>query len=930
MADSQVRIELVVDDQGTVKIIQATKAVEELGQASAQTGVVAASANNEAVMALTSHLVAIERLAAAYFGLYGAIRLVQGGFEIFKSGISAVEDYKATIISAAAFMTNLTDPKRVDLTAAYREWTNYFQWLWKKSIEIDREVAASGREIFEVASEFAKKGVVATSEEQIRAIGRVTDFIRQVSPVYGEGLGARNIAQFRQEIRALFEGTVRPGNQLAQALEQIDANFKDNIANAIKTGKVLEYLNSLMGGAQIASQDMANTWGSVRATLESLWGELQRAAWGEGYRDIVKWGQELVSTLIRGGELTEEGRRLADGLAAAWRAVRDQVEAAFRYLIEHPEQVARNVESIATAAGKIATAFGSAVLEVSKLINLLSDLSRNPIFMGLAGAAFGSRFGGIGAAIGGAGGVAVGLGRQTEARLQDDLKRQATPRQQIGTGKLDVNAILAEAPPWAVRSQTDFSRLAGWLRPRVGDSTTGGGASRGAEAALNRLLQLTAAWEQEIARLTGSGLEELDAWYAKELERLNQIVAKAGESEHARLVLDQLYAAKRQKIEDDYSKWLAQHSGDPIKKILVDQNELLRKYRGIKDAEVQINQWAAREKLRIEQETDVKILGLYQGIYSNLGGLVPLLKQQNDLKQRALELEIRIGRIQLDRMLDELMLTGRLTKAQADELRALKALEGQLRRTAQAREAGTTWRSGVERAYIELRRQSEMGIAQGLQQALTSAPREIASAFSRGIWGAIRGEKVNIADLGMALGEAFTTKLLEMGLEYLMILGMEALGLAPVIEAGAVAAGGTLIGAGAVVAQEMIAGATTAAAILSAAGGLIPFLHAGGVIMHAGGEITRAHSGYLAPDERLIIAQTGEGVLSRRGMATLGLQNFHRLNRGEPLGGGPVVVNVTHAPTYYYRATEADYKRDARKIIRAIDQELSRRGSRIG
>ena len=66
--------------------------------------------------------------------------------------------------------------------------------------------------------------------------------------------------------------------------------------------------------------------------------------------------------------------------------------------------------------------------------------------------------------------------------------------------------------------------------------------------------------------------------------------------------------------------------------------------------------------------------------------------------------------------------------------------------------------------------------------------------------------------------------------------------------------------------------------------------HTGGYIMHAGGLIPRFHIGGLASDERPIIAQTGEGVLSRKGMAA-----FDRLNQGGDMGGGKVpnfIVNV--------------------------------------
>ncbi len=74
--------------------------------------------------------------------------------------------------------------------------------------------------------------------------------------------------------------------------------------------------------------------------------------------------------------------------------------------------------------------------------------------------------------------------------------------------------------------------------------------------------------------------------------------------------------------------------------------------------------------------------------------------------------------------------------------------------------------------------------------------------------------------------------------------------------------------------------------------GIGQFFHQGGIVYHAGGLIQRAHSGMLASDEVPIIAQTGEGVLSRRGMSGLGVDNFNRLNRGESIGGGNVSIVI--------------------------------------
>ncbi len=80
--------------------------------------------------------------------------------------------------------------------------------------------------------------------------------------------------------------------------------------------------------------------------------------------------------------------------------------------------------------------------------------------------------------------------------------------------------------------------------------------------------------------------------------------------------------------------------------------------------------------------------------------------------------------------------------------------------------------------------------------------------------------------------------------------------------------------------------------------GMIPFFHEGGMVYHKGGMIQPilAHSG-LAPDEIPIIAQSGEAVLSRRGVANAGgPAAIRRLNSGQSPTGG-VMINIQPAIT---------------------------------
>jgi len=95
-------------------------------------------------------------------------------------------------------------------------------------------------------------------------------------------------------------------------------------------------------------------------------------------------------------------------------------------------------------------------------------------------------------------------------------------------------------------------------------------------------------------------------------------------------------------------------------------------------------------------------------------------------------------------------------------------------------------------------------------------------------------------------------------------------------------------------------------------GKLAQYFHEGGII--------RAHSG-LAVDEVPIIAQTGEGVLSRKGMSALGRNNFDRLNRGDSLGG-----DVTNQPIVVIQAWDVrDIQRNSKAIEGVISNALDRR-----
>ena len=77
---------------------------------------------------------------------------------------------------------------------------------------------------------------------------------------------------------------------------------------------------------------------------------------------------------------------------------------------------------------------------------------------------------------------------------------------------------------------------------------------------------------------------------------------------------------------------------------------------------------------------------------------------------------------------------------------------------------------------------------------------------------------------------------------------------------------------------------------------------------HKGGMIRRAHRGFLASDEVPIIAQAGEGIITKKGVRALGgSEGLARLNRGEPAKNADFTLNPTIVIQAFDAQSGADY-----------------------
>ncbi len=104
---------------------------------------------------------------------------------------------------------------------------------------------------------------------------------------------------------------------------------------------------------------------------------------------------------------------------------------------------------------------------------------------------------------------------------------------------------------------------------------------------------------------------------------------------------------------------------------------------------------------------------------------------------------------------------------------------------------------------------------------------------------------------------------------------------------------------------------------------MVPTAHSGGLILHSGGYVPRFHVGGLSSDERPAILQTGEGVLSRRGMAA-----FDAMNNGQAGGGNVnVAVNIDNKSSQQVNARQTGSQFDGKKwVVSMVLEDLNNYG----
>lgn len=425
---------------------------------------------------------------------------------------------------------------------------------------------------------------------------------------------------------------------------------------------------------------------------------------------------------------------------------------------------------------------------------------------------------------------------------------------------------------------------------RAKPEATGGGKGGGSkDTGLDRMQSIIDTLQKDLSRLTEGSLAEIEAWAAKTINEIEKVGKKGADTETAMTMVAQVEAAKKKKATEDYELFVAKESGNTYAEIEAEAKAWSDKYKGFADAEANI----AAIKSRKIWEEDVKNyenrLNRQKSALDSLAQEMPLLSQQLAIKSKILPIEAELSRWALERMISE----NRIAQAEADELRGLQALTNQAKKYALEREK---WQNlgiggGLRLGAEDLKKQADTWAADQTAALMKSMPQQVSTSMVTFFVDTLNGKQTDFMAMGATMAESMIQKLLE-GI-MVQILPALAEGLSGIL--------GGLGGGGGIFGDIPIIGG-----LIEGIGGLFGF--------HEGGMIT-AHNGWpLRSDERIIKAQVGERVLSRKQNAAY--------EAGISGGGHTFNISING-----FGELDSVVKT---KVIPAIQKAIGTRGQKIG
>jgi len=279
----------------------------------------------------------------------------------------------------------------------------------------------------------------------------------------------------------------------------------------------------------------------------------------------------------------------------------------------------------------------------------------------------------------------------------------------------------------------------------------GSSAREAAEKSVRSFIETMA---QATAQGAGDTEAILAAWKSKQLQTLNELAAKGADVAGARAALDDAYASKRRKLDDDFNKWYISGLGNQQAVLKAEEDEKLKTVAGNESKMAQVKEVYRKKNADLDYQVQTNTANLFKGYLDTMAGLAPTLEGQLRLKRESLDLELKLSKAALERQIAEKQINPEL----ADQARAMEAMVAQAKKYNLEMENNKGlqgWAHGRVKADQQTNTVADM---------MEGAEGFITDVFTQGIQGALSKTKVDFMEVAKTMAQSLVLNLAKQGI----------------------------------------------------------------------------------------------------------------------------------------------------------------------
>jgi len=278
----------------------------------------------------------------------------------------AVEEFNLSIAKMTALIIGLQDTTgNDDIASQYQSANNYAKELVLTLEKLSAETLATGKETRLIAEELLKQGIIIKNTvKEYEALKNITNAVATIAA----GSLNREL-QVREEIRSLVSGTLRPGSELARLINTQTGDLKGQLEIWKSTGSVIENLGKQTAGFGSISKDIQGTWAVIGTTLETI----QKRILREGFKSTY---EAINSTLTDINKLLDDQSELiSNSLNKALVSTRGIIESIFIILETSLKPILTIIKPLLPLVNLIAEGIGVTASILPAVLQLFKDIA---------------------------------------------------------------------------------------------------------------------------------------------------------------------------------------------------------------------------------------------------------------------------------------------------------------------------------------------------------------------------------------------------------------------------------------------------------------------------------------------------------------------------------------------------------------------------